>query len=87
MLAYKAEKAGKHLIKVDPRYTSQKCSGCGQLVPKTLAVRIHSCPHCGLVVDRDLNAARNILQAAVGLEKHNVAQWSMRASRNLEPVA
>jgi len=66
-LAYKAEKAGVHFVRVDPRKTSQKCSGCGELVPKSLAVRTHSCPHCGLVIDRDWNAARNILQAGIGL--------------------
>lgn len=65
MLAYKAEKAGGHLICVDPRNTSQKCSGCGELVPKSLAVRTHACPHCGLVIDRDWNAARNILRAGL----------------------
>src|SRR5205807_1862914 len=56
MLDYKAEKAGGHLVRVDPRNTSQKCSGCGELVPKSLAVRTHTCPSCGLVIDRDHNA-------------------------------
>ncbi len=65
MLAYKAEKAGGHLIRVDPRNTSQKCSGCGELVPKVLAARIHACPHCGLVIDRDWNASLNILRAGM----------------------
>jgi putative transposase len=65
MLAYKAEKAGGHLIRIDPRNTSQKCSGCGELVSKPLAVRIHACPHCGLVIDRDWNAAKNILRAGL----------------------
>ena len=65
MLAYKVEKTGGHLIRVDPRNTSQKCSGCGELVPKSLAVRIHACPHCGLVIDRDWNASLNILSAGM----------------------
>ena len=39
----------------------QECSGCGAVVPKDLSVRVHDCPHCGLKLDRDLNAARNIL--------------------------
>jgi len=60
MLSYKAESAGRVLVKVDPRGTSQRCSGCGELVPKKLSERIHACPHCGLVLDRDENAARNI---------------------------
>jgi len=63
LLSYKAEEAGRIVVKVSPRDTSQNCSGCGQKVPKTLAVRVHACPHCGLVVDRDENAARNIRQA------------------------
>lgn len=57
----KAEEAARSVIRVDPKNTSQMCSGCGQIVPKDLSVRVHNCPHCGLVLDRDLNAARNIL--------------------------
>ena len=53
ILGYKAEEAGVLLVKVDPQYTSQRCSGCGILVPKDLSVRRHQCPHCGLDVDRD----------------------------------
>jgi putative transposase len=60
MLSYKAESAGRVLVKVDPKGTSQRCSGCGELVPKRLSERIHCCPHCGLVLDRDENAALNI---------------------------
>lgn len=84
MLAYKAERAGGQLIEVDPRFTSQDCSGCGERVPKALSVREHSCPSCGLVLDRDVNAARNILhKAKLGLEAGNVAQWSERRLRNI----
>jgi len=57
----KAAKAGKVVELVDARYTSQKCSQCGILVPKTLADRVHHCPKCGLEMDRDLNASINIL--------------------------
>lgn len=60
ILASKAESAGRELIKVDPRGTSQVCSGCGCEVRKTLAVRVHDCPHCGLILDRDVNAAKNV---------------------------
>ena len=56
----KAEKAGKVVELVDARYTSQKCSQCGIMVPKTLADRVHACPNCGLEMDRDLNASLNI---------------------------
>jgi putative transposase len=56
ILAGKAECAGRELIKVDPRGTSQECSGCGAVVRKTLAERVHRCP-CGTVLDRDHNSA------------------------------
>ena len=58
----KAEDAGRTVILVDPRNTSKMCSQCGELVVKTLRTRTHTCPHCGLVRDRDVNAALNILQ-------------------------
>lgn len=61
MLTYKAERSGGRLIKVNPRGTSQHCSGCGARVAKPLHVRTHACDACGLVLDRDVNAARNIL--------------------------
>ena len=56
----KAAKAGKVVELVDARYTSQKCSQCGVMVPKTLAERTHACRNCGLEMDRDLNASSNI---------------------------
>ncbi len=58
---YKAEEAGRRVVQVNPRNTSQMCSGCGEIVPKSLSVRIHNCSGCGLVIDRDHNAAINIL--------------------------
>ena len=64
LLSYKAEEAGRTFVKVDPRGTSQECSACGALVPKDLSVRTHVCG-CGLTMDRDQNAARNILQRAL----------------------
>lgn len=67
--AYKAEDAGRLFLQVDPRNTSKKCSRCGSIVPKDLSVRVHDCPHCGLVLDRDHNAAINIL--ALGLQSVN----------------
>jgi len=62
MLCYKAESAGCRVVFVNPKGTTQQCSRCGTVVPKTLADRVHSCPNCGLVLDRDLNAAYNILK-------------------------
>lgn len=63
-LACKAESAGREIVKVDPRGTSQACSGCGCEARKGLKVRTHDCPDCGLVLDRDVNAARNVLAIA-----------------------
>ncbi len=65
-VTYKAEYAGREVVLVDPRNTSKRCSRCGTLVEKSLAVRVHNCPTCGLVIDRDENAAINIL--ALGLQ-------------------
>ena len=61
-VSYKAESAGKKVIFVNPRNTSQICSNCGAMVKKSLSVRVHKCP-CGLEIDRDINAAINILRA------------------------
>lgn len=78
---YKAEKAGRSLLRVNPRGTTQECSGCGKKVPKDLSVRVHDCPHCGLKIDRDLNAALNILARGLasiahrGVEAHPLKRW------------
>jgi putative transposase len=61
MTIAKAEEAGRTVILVNPRNTSKMCSSCGELVQKTLRDRTHTCPTCGLVLDRDQNAALNIL--------------------------
>ncbi len=62
LTAYKAEEAGKHVAFVNPMGTSQECSGCGATVEKGLSERVHECPCCRLVLDRDVNAALNILK-------------------------
>jgi putative transposase len=67
ILQSKAANAGKQLTKVDPKYTSQRCSGCDTIVKKSLSIRIHDCPDCGLQLDRDHNAAINIKKAATAL--------------------
>jgi putative transposase len=64
--AYKAEYAGRKCVQVNPRDTSKICSRCGEIVEKDLSIRIHSCYNCGLMLDRDHNAAKNILR--LGLE-------------------
>ena len=67
ILEGKAAYAGRRVIAVHPAYTSQECSGCGALVRKSLSVRTHVCTSCGLVLDRDENAARNIQRAGQAL--------------------
>jgi putative transposase len=73
------------IVAVAPHFTSQDCSGCGTRVKKSLSTRTHLCWHCGLVLDRDHNAARNILVLALAYLK--AVPWGTRkqagrASRN-----
>ncbi|MEW6603063.1 MAG: RNA-guided endonuclease TnpB family protein [Thermoproteota archaeon] len=63
MLQYKANR----VVEVEPAYTSVDCSRCGNPVPKSLAVRIHVCPKCGTILDRDHNSSINILQRGLEL--------------------
>jgi putative transposase len=63
ILSCKAAYAGKSAEAVPPACTTQDCSGCGEYVFKSLSVRTHVCPFCGLVLDRDENAAVNVLRA------------------------
>ena len=67
-LEAKAESAGRQVIAVAPAYTSQKCSACGEYVQKSHSVRTHVCPFCGYIADRDVNAARNILQRGLQVQ-------------------
>lgn len=87
LLAYKAESAGVQVATVNPAYTSQACSNCGVIVEKNLSVRVHHCPDCGLTLDRDVNAAVNILRLAVkpartGRSGLNVGGYAERALRS-----
>jgi putative transposase len=66
ILEDKAARAGHQVMRVNPRYTSQKCSHCGEIVQKSLSVRTHICPFCGYIADRDVNAALNILKSGTG---------------------
>jgi putative transposase len=67
ILSAKAESAGHRVVRVNPRYTTQKCFQCGALVQKSLSVRTHICTSCGFVADRDVNAAKNILVSGQGM--------------------
>ena len=67
LVKHKAEWAGVTVMQVDPRKTSQICSACGEEGEhKDLSVRTHVCVHCGVVLDRDHNAAVNILDRGLG---------------------
>jgi putative transposase len=76
MLEYKAEEAGARLVSVPSSGSSQICSGCLVVVPKPLAERTHRCGGCGLAIDRDINAARNILR--LGLSRQALT-WPIGA--------
>jgi len=60
IVVHKAEEAGGQVIKVNSAYTSQKCSRCGHHHKMPLSIRIYRCSNCGLVIDRDHNAAINV---------------------------
>jgi putative transposase len=84
ILAFKAACAGNRVDAVPPAYTTQDCSGvlpdgsrCRQRVVKSLSVRTHVCPSCGLVLDRDLNAAKNMLRAG---QARQAPTWPAGAS-------
>ncbi len=62
-LEYFGQKFGREIIAVPPHFTSQECSSCGARVQKSLSTRTHSCPHCGHVEQRDVNAAKVILRS------------------------
>ncbi|BAB73114.1 RNA-guided endonuclease InsQ/TnpB family protein [Anabaena sp. FACHB-709] len=62
-------KFGRITVAVNPAYTSQECSNCGAMVKKSLSTRTHAC-ECGFVMDRDWNAAINILKLALSTVGH-----------------
>jgi putative transposase len=75
-ISYKVERHGGMMIEVNEAYTSRTCSDCstGWVLPrglKSLAVREYTCPCCGVVQDRDINAARNILRIGRDTLKRN----------------
>jgi putative transposase len=64
-LLRKAAEAGREVVRVNPAYTSQTCSTCGHRQAMPLSVRVYECPTCGLVIDRDYNGSKNILEEAL----------------------
>jgi putative transposase len=91
-LVAKAEEAGRHVVRVNPAYTSQTCSACRHRQPMPLSVRVYECPLCGLVIHRDHNGSLNILadaRQAVGRhspvipEAPGLQPWGVVTSREL----
>ena len=76
LLNEKAESAGVTVVAVNPKGTSQECSSCGAEVRKELSVRVHRCD-CGLVLDRDVNAAINILHRGISIAGGKLKQSRM----------
>ena len=69
-LEYFGKVFGVVTVAVPPHYTSQNCSNCGEVVKKSLSQRTHRCQHCGVVLDRDKNAAINILELGLRTVGH-----------------
>ena len=85
-LEYFGSKFGRTIVKVNPKNTSQRCSGCGRLptVKKTLDVRVHDCEFCGFKTSRDHNAAINILQLGLSTAGHaGIHAWGDSTSTGL----
>ena len=86
LLEHFGVKFGKITVAVNPAYTSQKCSNCGTHVKKSLSMRTHVC-QCGFILDRDWNAAINILKLALSTTGH-VGTWvDAERSRSIDPNA
>jgi putative transposase len=77
LLEYFGTKFGREVIAVPPHFTSQECSNCGGKVQKSLSTRTHSCPRCGHIEQRDVNAAKVILsRATTGGHPGSNEAWS-----------
>ena len=91
-LEYFGKIYGVPVVAVEPAYTSQNCSNCGEKVVKTLSTRTHKCHHCGYVADRDTadatlrehNAAINILKSALQQLSNTVGQTEINASGEID---
>lgn len=79
-LEYFGHKFGREIIAIPPHFTSQECSKCGARVQKSLSTRTHSCPHCGYIEHRDVNAAKVILRRHLRAGVPPVEESGVRAS-------
>ena len=84
-----AVRRGANVVEVDPHGTTQQCSCCGKWQPKklTLKDRVYKCFYCGLEIDRDTNAAINILERAVLDDDSNRPVQSRLGAKQEEPLA
>lgn len=89
ILSYEAFKHNTLVGYVNPYNTSQMCSCCKKIVSKDLSVRVHQCPYCGFVCDRDINAAINIVDGIPDAlkQKHNLLRnGTAGVAETLTPV-
>jgi putative transposase len=82
ILTLKAEEGGVRVIEESPRFTSQRCFECGEIVRESLSVKTHIYESCGYVADKDLNATQNILRAGMRPSEQNVGGYSERVPRS-----
>ena len=78
-LEYFGKIFNREIIAVDPKFTSQDCSNCGQRIQKSLSTRTHQCS-CGTVLCRDHNAAINILAKGTGGQSETTPLYGVNAS-------
>lgn len=83
-LEYFGSVYGVPVVAVEPNYTSENCSSCGETVVKTLSTRTHKCPHCGYEADRDENAAINILKSGLKQLATTLGHRESNASREID---
>jgi len=84
-LEYFGKVFGVATVAVPPHYTSANCSNCGEFVKKSLSTRTHKCHRCGFVLDRDWNAAINILELALRTVGHTgTLALRLRRERSVE---
>ena len=83
-IAYKAAWAGREMVLVDPRFTSQRCSGCGVVATKNRQLKQYSCATCGMTEDADVNAARNVLHKALAGRRESVIRLPAASTRLVE---
>jgi len=86
MLKFKAESADIKYVEVEPKNTTKMCSNCRRIKPMPTNIRMYICK-CGLCLDRDYNAAINILNKALGVERTSVGVETSVSSMNQEAMS